>query len=261
MVFEFLSEMLETILDPIFRPLLALPYFWAIFIMAAVITVGITLVYKYATDQERMKELKKKVKEYQEKMKAVRDQPDKMMKLQKEAMQYNMELMKHSFKPTLYTIIPIFIIFGWLNAHMAYESLSPGEEFTITAMMSEGVDSATLSLLPPENITVDNATKDVEEGIVVWTLSAEAGTYKATIDAGGSQAEKTFVITTERGEYEQPLEAYKDNAVTSVTMGNKKVKPLGESVSLFGWKPGWLGTYIILSILISVISRKLLGVV
>ena len=40
---------------------------------------------------------------------------------------------------------------------------------------------------------------------------------------------------------------------------NKKVKPLG-NVSLFGWKPGWLGVYIIFSIIFSMVLRKLLKI-
>ena len=39
----------------------------------------------------------------------------------------------------------------------------------------------------------------------------------------------------------------------------EKFTPFGD-FSLFGWKPGWLGTYIILSIILSFVIRKLLKV-
>ncbi|MBR9692398.1 DUF106 domain-containing protein [Candidatus Woesearchaeota archaeon] len=247
----------DNLLDPIFGPLLNLEPFFAIFLIAFVITIGITIIYKYATDQERMKELKKKIKGFQDKMKKEKDNPEKVMKLQKEAMQYNMEMMKHSFKPTLYTFLPIIIIFGWLNAHMAYYGLPPGEEFELTAMFQEGVDTATITVIP-EGVAVNQDTQPVIDGKATWMLNGPAGTYKATIDSGTDFVEKKFIITAER-RYEAPLQTYKDSSVMSVSLSNAAVKPLG-SITLFGWRPGWLGTYILLSIALSIVSRKILGV-
>lgn len=250
----------DTLLDPVFRPLLSLPPFWGIFLIAFVITLAITLVFKYATDQKRMKELKVKVKESQEKMKKARDDPKKLMAIQQEAMKHNMELMKHSFKPTLYTFIPIIIIFGWLNANMAYYNLSPAEEFTLSATFQQGVAEASLEIIPAEGMTLGpNATQPVVDGVASWSLSGAAGTYKATVTTATGSAEKTFLISDER-KYVAPLQAYKENPVTSISLGNRAVKPL-EPLSLFGWRPGWLGTYIILSIILSMLLRKALGVV
>ena len=73
----------------------------------------------------------------QKKMKAAKGDPQKAMRLQKEAMSVNMDYMKQSFKPTLITFLPIIIIFGWLNAHLAFEPLMPGEDFTATLLFDE----------------------------------------------------------------------------------------------------------------------------
>jgi len=246
--------MFDSLLDPLLRPLLTMPPFWAIFLIAFLITVVITLVYKYATNQERMKELKAKVKQHQEQMKKLRNEPEKLMKAQQKMMKVNMELMKHSFKPTLYTFLPIIIIFGWLNAHMAYYNLAPNQPFTITATLGPGVTDANLTIIPALNVT----NKSVRGDTVVWTLTAPAGEYKAVIDAGGSSVEQRFLITSER-RYDPPVKKTK-GAITTVRLSNKEVKPLGD-ISLLGWHPGWLGTYILLSIVLSIILRKVLGVV
>jgi len=62
------------------------------------ITVIITLAYKYLTDQDKMKHLKGRQKEFQAEMKSHRDNPEKMMSVQKEAMKVNMEYMKNIFQ-------------------------------------------------------------------------------------------------------------------------------------------------------------------
>lgn len=206
-----------------------------------------------------MGELKKKTKEYQAKMKKVRDDPDKMMKLQKEAMEFNLELMKHSFKPTLYTMIPILIIFGWLNAHMAFYNIAPQEQFTLTANYVEGFSGdATLDLIGDGAAIISNASQTIIEGSSVWVLQANEGNYKAQVTAGGATESKNILVSEDR-EYEEPFTSY-DGAIESIELSNERVRPL-EPFSLLGWHPGWLGTYILLSIGMSIGLRKLLGVV
>ena len=85
----------------------------SIIIVAFLLSLVVTLVYKYLTNQVLMKELRGQMKKMQAKMKA---EPDKAVELQKQAMSINMKLMKESFKPLLITIIPFFAIFAWLKA-------------------------------------------------------------------------------------------------------------------------------------------------
>ena len=88
---------------------------WNILIMSFILTLLITVIYKFATDQILLRELKTQVKGYQKEMKNHRDNPQKMMEMQKQAMGLNVKYMKHSMKPMLYTFIPIILIFGWLK--------------------------------------------------------------------------------------------------------------------------------------------------
>ena len=53
-------------------------------------------------------------------MKTLRSDPDKMMVVQRKAMETNMKYMMQSMRPTLFTLIPIIVIFGWLNATLAF---------------------------------------------------------------------------------------------------------------------------------------------
>ena len=71
------------------------------------ITLLITLIYKFTTDQDLMKQLKAELKELQAEMKALKSEPEKAMEVQKRAMQTNMKYMMQSMKATLFTFIPI----------------------------------------------------------------------------------------------------------------------------------------------------------
>lgn len=87
----------------------------SIVFLSFLITLGMTLVTKHFTDQIRMKEIKDRHKELSKKQKEHRDDKDKLAEIQKEIMAGSMELMKHSFKPLMITLLPILFIFWWIK--------------------------------------------------------------------------------------------------------------------------------------------------
>ena len=89
-----------------------------------VVTLFSMLVSKYVIDQNAMKELKDKHKKAQESMKAHKGNMDKMAELQKEVMGYSMEMMRHSFKPMLITMIPLLLIFGFIRNTFSQTSIA-----------------------------------------------------------------------------------------------------------------------------------------
>jgi uncharacterized membrane protein (DUF106 family) len=87
----------------------------SIIILSFVLSMIVTLIYKFLTNQALMKELKTEMKKMQGQMKAEKD-PKKLSEIQKKSMSLNMKLMKQSFKPMLITILPFFAIFAWLRS-------------------------------------------------------------------------------------------------------------------------------------------------
>jgi len=75
------------ILDSVFNPLLNLPTLWAVILLSFLISLIITVVYKYTTDQNLMKQLKSEMKEFQKEIKELRKEPEKAMQVQKKSMQ------------------------------------------------------------------------------------------------------------------------------------------------------------------------------
>ena len=87
-----------------------------ILIVSFIITLLTTLVYKYFTNQEALKNLKEENKKIQERMKEHKGDVKKMAELQKEAFQKGfIEPMKHQIKPLLITLVPFLLIFSLLR--------------------------------------------------------------------------------------------------------------------------------------------------
>ncbi|PLW79568.1 hypothetical protein C0585_07065 [Candidatus Woesearchaeota archaeon] len=245
---------LNNLLDPVFAPILSLPPFWGILIISFLVTLLITIIYKLVTDQEVMKTLKADMKAMQKEMKKLKDNPKKMMEVQKKAMEKNMQYMMASMKPTLFTLIPILIIFGWLSGHLAYHPLAPNDPFELVADFDKG-SIGEAKLIVPEGIKILNdATQIVEDEQITWVLEGELGDYNAQIEYNNKVFDKRILISEEVGQYAEVKTKISSANLEMITLSNEKI--IG--MNLFGWKVGWLGTYIIFSIIFSTSLRKIL---
>lgn len=245
----------ENLLNPIFNPLLKLPTLLALILLSFLISLVITLITKYTTDQDLMKRLKAEMKELQAETKALRKEPEKAMQVQKQVMQTNMKYMKQSFKSMFYTFIPIIVIFSWMSANLAYEPILPGQDFTTTVAFEKN-SGGVIELSVPVGIYINgNSEKEVEDGTVKWVLNGDEGEYLLEYFYNGKKYSKEVLIT-EENKYKEPVKILKGDAIKSISIDYNQKKVL----NLFGWRIGWLGTYIIFSIIFSILIRKVIKV-
>ena len=224
---------------------------WAILLLSFVISLVIVVLYRVFTDQTEMKQLKDQLKEHQTKMKKLKDDPAKLMKVQKEAMGINMQYMKKSMKPTLITFIPILLIFGWMNAHFAYEPIIPGQEFNVLVEVREGI-TGNITTTVPEGINVVGETeKKVENNQAKFTFKGKEGDYFITVKTEEHEADIKVLITNDRN-YAEVIQKPENKAFKSITIENKTLKLI--------WGLSWIWIYIISAIVFSIGLRKILNV-
>ncbi len=257
------------ILDPVLQPLLnAVGPTWMIVILSVVISALITVIYKYTTNQKLMKQLKEEMKEDQKQMKELKGKPDKLMEIQKKVMEKNMKYMMQSMKATLITFIPIIIVFSWMNGHLAAEPIRPNVEFTVQALMNESVremmnqgnatlkaGDATTGQQSPNIMIIGEPVQQIKDGVAEWKVKAGSGEYFLEFDYEG-QKDTRQVTVTNGLKYLPPSEIKRQGPFSELKVVHDKLVV----VNLFGWRMGWLGAYIILSIATSMLFRKLLKV-
>jgi len=173
-----------------------------------------------------------------------------------------MQYMKHSFKPTLYTFLPIIIIFGWLNAHMAFLPIMPDTDFSVSAEFKEGTfGQATLEIdvlsneTFPESGILSNLTQDIpDDGLVTWKLNGPAGEYDLSVIFDNRKFSAPLTISNST--YAKPESPVKDSLLKNIIINNEKVRPLKEIGLNFNLN--WIWTYIIFSLIFSLSIRKLM---
>ena len=244
----------ESVLNPIFSPLLNLPTLLAVIFLSFVISLIITIIYKYTTDQNLMKQLKEEMKAFQKQIKELKKEPERAMAIQKKSMQTNMKYMMQSMKSTLYSFIPIILIFGWMNANLAYEPIMPEQEFTTTIFLEDNANGE-IELSVPQGIEVNGATKkEIKDSEVTWLLSGKRGEYLFEYIFDEKKYNKEVLISEKQ--YKDPVKDVRDGNVRSIEIEHNK----NILINLFGWKLGWLATYIISAIIFSILIRKIIKV-
>ena len=85
-------------------------------------------------------------------------------------------------------------------------------------------------------------------------MKGDPGSYFLEFDVNGNSYEKKVLIDEKM--YEPIEKRVKDGTIDTITLSNKK----NIALNLFGWKLGWLGTYILFSIAFSIALRKMFKV-
>lgn len=125
-----IKDLAHKALDPTAGTLLNWNLTIGMLIIVFLISIFTTVVQKYATDQESLRELKKEQKILQAEMKEFKDHPEKLLELQKKQMQQMPETFMKTFKLTsramVYTAVPFILLFRWFHD---YFSLIEGVKF------------------------------------------------------------------------------------------------------------------------------------
>jgi len=247
---------LDVVFNPVFLPSLHLlgPTVFTI-LLSLVVSLLVTFAYKWLTNQELMKSLKEDIKRHQQELKKHKDNPKKFMEIQKQAMDKNLKYMTSSLKPSLFTLIPLLLVFGWMNSHLSFEPLRPDQPFTVTTMFVDGVSGNATLAVPDGLDLISGSSQPIVGGKAAWQAKGKAGEYLLQVGYGNATFDKDIVIQDDEG-YRPPVKQFKDSIVSSISVSQEKIIVL----NLFGWKLGWLGGYILFSLIFSMALRKVLKI-
>jgi hypothetical protein len=264
MVFEsFLG-----LLNPIFFPLVNINQIFGIAVIALIVAILISLAHKFMTDQHVMKQLKSDMKKLQKKMRQQQKNPEKMLEIQQEMLEKNKAYMGQSMRPMLITMIPLFLIIGWISAHLVFAPIEPGTEFDVQALLDQNAKGDVELFVNDSSVQiVDSSSFDtyVKDGFFsdttymskTWTLVGEEGIYDLTFVHDDTNETRQVWITAENEYFapEQPVKS--DSAFESLNV----LRPKNVLISLPFWpleNVGGIGTYIIFSIIFSLLVRRLM---
>ena len=239
-------------------------------ILTATIVISLisTIAYKYTTDQKKMKRIKEKLKDLQAQMKEARGDQDRMLKLNAQIMKSHNEYSMQSMRSILFTIIPVMIIFIYLQGHVAFTAIAPGEEFSMILDYREPQAIGDVPIILPESMALINRTPYEKSGFLGFgsvngemvSVSGpdEPGEYTILFGSDNATVNRTVIITEGR-EYASPSVGFRDSPIRSAAIQYDGLRILDISW-LPGWLQGWLAVYIIFTLILTNVLRKLFKV-
>jgi hypothetical protein len=145
-----------------------------------------------------------------------------------------------------------------MNANFAFDPIMPQEQFQIELNFAKG-SFGNITAVPPEGIeVVGDDIQEVIDNKAMFTFKGQGGDYledKAIeFRYSDKKAFKEVIITSDSGYTEKVKTKEIQSPLKNIEMDyNKKV-----ILPFLNW--GWLGTYIIFSIVFSMLLRKWLKV-
>ncbi len=110
-----IKDTIHFIFDPTLGYLIRLDFSWGFLIITFLITLATTIIQKYTTDQEALKNMKEEQKAMSEEMKKYKDDPSKMMEFQKKQLENIPKTFELTMKPLVYTIAPLIFLIKWFS--------------------------------------------------------------------------------------------------------------------------------------------------
>lgn len=118
-VLPIIRETVHFVLDPTVGRLLGWNTDWGLVLISAIISLVTSLLQKYTTDQETLKQIRAEQKILGDQMKEFKEHPEKVMALQKKQMELIPKTMEITLRPALYTAIPFILIIRWFGDYFA----------------------------------------------------------------------------------------------------------------------------------------------
>ncbi len=111
--------------------------FLSTLVISLILTILTTIIYKYTTDQLKLKAHKEELTSIKKQMMDSKNDPKKLEELQSRSLKISMEQMTQGFKPMIFTMIPALLAFGFLRDALPSSQVILKFPFNIMKMGSD----------------------------------------------------------------------------------------------------------------------------
>ncbi len=115
----FIKNSVGTVLNPTAGALLNWNLTYGMLVLVLLLSVFMTLIQKYTTDQKTLREMKEEQKKMQEDLKKLEVGSKEHSELSMKSLKFVGPMFKLSMRPIIYTAIPIILLFRWFTDYFS----------------------------------------------------------------------------------------------------------------------------------------------
>ncbi len=132
-----LNSLLQTLFDGVMSPLRGFPPIVGVAILSLITAVGMLLVFRHASNQEKMAEVKSRIHACVFEIRLFNDDLRAILRAQAEILRHNATYIGLTFKPMLVMIVPIVLLIAQMQFYYGYGGLEPGEDAVLTVSFKD----------------------------------------------------------------------------------------------------------------------------
>lgn len=277
---------LSALFEVLQLPFRTLPSIVGVLFWSVLTAVAVLLVYKRASDQEGLGDVKRRIHAGLFEIRLFNDDMRAIFRAQLEILRHNLTYLKLSLKPMIYILPPMVILIAQLHFYYGYRSLRPGEQALLTVELAEGwkehpaLAGATVGR-PPIALQVPEGLRSLTDGVwapalneVVWQIGAEnLGDYQLGVQLGTETVTKRVrvsdrVVQVAPVRPEPSLLAQLESPAETPIPATSPIRqisldyPDGEIWCLWSFRSewAWMLVYFVLTMVIAFALRNPLGV-
>ena len=115
----FIKNSVGAVLNPTAGALLNLNLTYGMLVLVLLLSIFMTLIQKYTTDQKTLREMKEEQKKMQEDLKKLEVGSKEHSELSMKSLKFVGPMFKLSMRPIIYTAIPIILLFRWFTDYFS----------------------------------------------------------------------------------------------------------------------------------------------
>lgn len=252
-------------------------------ILSLLTAVALLLVVRAASDQPRIKAVKRSIRAALFEIRLFNDDLRAILRAQREILRHNLTYLRLSLVPMLWVLVPLALLLTHLQVYYGYEGLTPGATALVTVRVADGWRAArdgqsaiapVLTLEAPPGLAIETPRVWIpSQREAAWRIRAEqAGEYEVIVRMQGAEpSTKTVRVsralaprsTLRRGAglLDQWLHPAEPPLPSGSVLQSIAVTYPERGIRIFGSDMHWTIVYFVLTMVFAFALRRRLGVV
>ncbi len=194
---SILNAALRPLFDAVLYPFRELSPLVGILLMSLVFAIGVLLVVKKTSDQDKLAAVKRRIHAGLFEIRLFNDDLRAILGAMVSILRHNATYLWLWLVPLLWMLVPMVLFLGQLQFHYGYKGLEPGQTFLFTAETKDkGGSKPAVELEVPEGLTVETRPVWIPaEGELVWRMRADTlGDYQVGVRIDGESYTKEVQV-------------------------------------------------------------------
>ncbi len=265
------NSFLRRLFDAALSPFSGLHPLVGIAVISLIVGVGILLVYKKTSNQDKLAAVKRKIHAGLFEIRLFNDDFRAIMRAQGDILRHNLTYLGLSFVPLLWMIVPLVLCIAQLQFHYGYQGFEPGAQALVKVEVEgDSEDRPQIRLEAPEGLEIEAGPMWIPaKKELSWRIAAlDEGDYELGLIANGETVTKTVRVTRRvvrrspnrlaKGFWNQLLYPAEDPLPDSTPIREITVTYPAGNAGFEGWdnELTWMAVFFILSVIFAFALRK-----